>query len=523
MCAHRTTIATRKLWLMALLWLHISAATAASVETLLMPGPVSRAHVKQEETCANCHDRSNVRTQSSLCLECHKDIAADVGEHHRYHGRMSNSGAGECRGCHTEHKGREADIVRLNRLAFTHQFTDFVLEGAHAPLDCAACHAKGQPWRKAPATCIGCHKADDVHKGQFTTSCGECHSAASWSGGKFDHETTHYGLTGAHAALTCNACHIGGRYAQTPKSCNGCHATDDEHRGARGTDCGKCHVTKEWKTAKYDHLKETGYELLGVHDRISCAACHHNDNFKEKIPKDCNGCHRADDTHATRFDVTCADCHGNETWPLTTYDHAGRHHFALTGAHAKIDCYACHTASVKTQKLASDCAGCHRSEDPHGGKLSGNCDACHGQQAWRTGLTFDHDLTRYPLLGMHRVVGCAQCHTTLIYSGAPAGCNDCHAHDDVHKGGLGKQCDSCHSANGWPLWQFDHAKETHFPLKGAHAKLLCADCHHVPPGTAKTPSACASCHRKDDRHLGQFGARCDQCHGVDSWKGARIQ
>ncbi len=51
-------------------------------------------------------------------------------------------------------------------------------------------------------------------------------------------------------------------------------------------------MTKEWKTAKYDHLKETGYALLGVHDEINCVACHRSGNYKDKIPKDCNGCHR---------------------------------------------------------------------------------------------------------------------------------------------------------------------------------------------------------------------------------------
>ena len=54
-----------------------------------MPGKVTRAHEKQEENCANCHDRSNVRTQSSLCLDCHKEIAADVRDHLGFHGRMA--------------------------------------------------------------------------------------------------------------------------------------------------------------------------------------------------------------------------------------------------------------------------------------------------------------------------------------------------------------------------------------------------------------------------------------------------
>ena len=57
---------------------------------------------------------------------------------------------------------------------------------------------RAQPWRKAPVTCVGCHKNDDVHHGQFTQSCGECHSSLTWTGGKFDHDKTDFKLTGAH-------------------------------------------------------------------------------------------------------------------------------------------------------------------------------------------------------------------------------------------------------------------------------------------------------------------------------------
>jgi hypothetical protein len=500
-----------------------SSAFGTSVETLLMPGKVARAHEKQEQTCANCHDRSNVRTQTSLCLDCHKEIAADIRDQHGYHGRMPNSGLGECRACHTEHKGRGADIVQLSSAQFDHRLTDFGLEGAHAALACEGCHKAGVPLRKAPATCAGCHKSDDVHHGQFTQACGECHSSSSWSNGKFDHEKTEFKLTGAHATVACDACHIGGLYKHTPKTCNDCHATDDEHRGSRGADCGKCHSTKEWKTAKYDHFKETGYALLGVHDQVNCLACHRSGNYKDKIPKDCNGCHQADDAHAGRFGAKCEDCHDNDVWHPVTYDHAVKAKYALEGAHAKSDCHTCHTAPVATQKLAKDCVGCHRSEDPHGGHLDGGCEACHGQTAWTAGIVFDHDLTKFPLLGLHRLVSCAQCHMTLAFDRAPPTCNDCHAHDDVHKGGLGKKCGACHSPNGWTLWAFDHAKDAHFALLGAHAKLQCADCHREPPGTVKLSQQCASCHHKDDRHLGEYGDQCDRCHTAVSWKGARMQ
>jgi hypothetical protein len=517
--------------MMAVSLMTVSGAFAATVETLLMPGKVTHAHEKQEGDCANCHDRSNVRTQTSLCLDCHKEIAADVRQKTGFHGRMPNAGAGECKACHTEHKGRTADIVQLSRAQFDHRLTDFALEGEHSALTCDVCHKAGDPWRKVAATgtakgaapCAGCHKPEDAHHGQFKQSCGECHSSVSWAGGRFDHDKTEFKLTGAHAAVSCDACHVGGRYTPTPKSCVGCHATDDEHRGSRGADCGKCHVTKEWKTAKFDHLKETGYELVGVHAEVDCLACHRSGNYKDKIPKDCNGCHKQDDAHAFRFGSKCEDCHDNDRWKPVTYDHAAKTKFALVGAHAKIDCHVCHTAVAASQKLATDCAGCHRSEDPHGGKVQGGCDACHGQNTWASDIAFDHDLTKYPLLGLHRVVSCAQCHATLAFGRAPSTCIDCHSHDDVHKGGLGKKCESCHSPNGWPLWVFDHAKEAHFPLLGAHAKLECAECHREPPGTVKMSQQCGACHHKDDRHLGEYGDKCDRCHTNISWKGARIQ
>jgi hypothetical protein len=503
--------------------LLLPRAHAASVETLLMPGPVTQAHVKQEADCSNCHDRTNVRTQSALCLDCHKAIATDVHDRHGYHGRMPNAGAGECRACHTDHKGRGADIVQLAPAQFDHALTEFALAGAHRALSCASCHQAGEPWRKAPVGCAACHKADDVHHGQFTQECGECHGSATWAGGRFDHDTTDFRLTGAHQRTACNACHIGGHYQDTPKTCNGCHETDDVHRGSRGPACANCHTTTEWKSAKYDHLKETGYALLGAHDRLDCLGCHRSGNYQEKIPKDCHGCHQAIDAHAARLGPKCDDCHDNLRWSPVIYDHLARTKFALVGAHARLDCHVCHIAPVATQKLGTDCVSCHRSEDPHGGRLKGGCENCHGQDSWRPAAGFDHDLSDYPLLGLHRVVACAQCHTTLGYDRAPTTCIACHSREDVHHGGLGQQCESCHSPNGWAQWRFDHAKETHFALIGGHSGLQCADCHREAPGTVKTSPLCISCHRQDDRHLGTYGEQCERCHTSYTWKGARIQ
>ena len=43
----------------------------------------------------------------------------------------------------------------------------------------------------------------------------------------------------------------------------------------------------------------------------------------------------------------------------------------------------------------------------HAGDITGlarACDSCHGVQKWQQDIRFDHDLTDWPLLGMHSIV-----------------------------------------------------------------------------------------------------------------------
>ena len=105
-----------------------------------MPGKVTKAHQKYEEQCSQCHDRSNSSRQTQLCLGCHKDVAADVSARRNYHGRLPGIESAQCHACHTEHLGRGGDIVKMSREQFDHTQTEFPLTGAHAALDCAACH-----------------------------------------------------------------------------------------------------------------------------------------------------------------------------------------------------------------------------------------------------------------------------------------------------------------------------------------------------------------------------------------------
>jgi hypothetical protein len=337
-----------------------------------------------------------------------------------------------------------------------------------------------------------------------------------WQQTHFDHEKTDFPLTNKHREVPCAACHAGQHYKGTPKQCVGCHLPDDVHKGSQGTQCANCHSTADWASQKFDHARETGFPLLGRHARIGCGDCHRSGNLKEPIPKDCVGCHKSDDKHASRLGPACSDCHNSDVWRVTNFDHLQRFKFALEGAHAKLECHVCHTGVVKDQKLGTECVDCHRADEPHGGTLGKKCEQCHTATKW-TEVTFDHDQSKYPLVGLHVVVTCGQCHTTQRFNDAPKECIGCHAKDDVHNGGLGKDCAECHNPNGWKMWDFDHATHTRFPLSGAHAKVGCADCHIRPQNVVKPSMICGTCHSGNDIHAGRFGKECQQCHNTTTF------
>ncbi len=498
-------------------------ARAVNPETLLMPGKLSAAHEKYEERCSSCHDRSDRNRQSQLCADCHKEIAGDLREHRGFHGRMEGLERSQCSACHTEHLGRQTDIVKLSPEQFDHAKTDFALRDAHGYVACASCHAPGKRYRDAPTACVACHQKQEPHAGKLGRECGSCHDAATWQHVSYDHDKTAFALHDRHAQLPCATCHFGNHYKGTPRECLSCHASDDVHHGERGAKCGECHTTKAWKNSRFDHKKETGFALEGVHDRIACNDCHRSGNLKDKLPRDCAGCHQAQDSHAGRLGKDCGTCHGGEKWQPSSFDHTRDTQWPLAGRHQKVACHTCHTGVVATQKLSAECIGCHSPSDVHLGKLGKSCEQCHTPEGWNAKVAFDHDLTSFPLVGLHVLVPCEQCHLTRQYRDVAHECIGCHRKDDVHKTELGEDCARCHSPNSWRLWQFNHAQETGFALSGAHDRLACEACHRRPPNEVKLRQDCLSCHEKDDVHLGQYGRQCDRCHTTATFKGARVQ
>jgi hypothetical protein len=378
------------------------------------------------------------------------------------------------------------------------------------------------PRREAPSACIDCHREDDAHDGALSEDCGQCHDEMAWRTNQFDHDETDYPLTGAHEKASCGGCHVSEQYKDTPQDCVSCHAIDDAHDGRFGTDCADCHTTAAWQKDEFDHFKESGFALEGAHAKATCATCHRQPPGERKLPENCSGCHKQEDVHGGRFGTDCATCHRPSSWAKTAFDHGKATDFPLKGAHARSSCNACHTQAVgPDDEMASDCYACHRADDVHNGELGKRCADCHNEESFSGRVLFEHDLTGFPLLGLHAAASCESCHSDHSFKETDTDCRVCHAADDVHEKTLGEDCGRCHNPNGWSLWQFNHDVDTDFALHGAHTGLECAACHRsVMTERTQMSDDCVDCHASDDAHRGGFGRRCGDCHSEKKWKPA---
>ena len=492
------------------------------IENLVMPGPVSTAHLPYENQCAQCHSAFDKESQDDLCLNCHKDVAEDIKARQGFHGRFDAVRQKQCRECHTEHQGREFAIVHLEMETFDHDLTDFSLTGAHAHSRgrCDVCHAAHKKFRETPRDCFSCHTDDDPHGGRMGTDCGRCHNETSWKENVyFDHGQTRFSLEGKHKDVACDACHVNQTYAGAPTACVACHLIDDIHDSPREEQCDRCHTTRGWKGFSFDHDKETKFILQDRHAGLQCDLCHPANVFKNYPGSRCMDCHNLDDPHKGKNGNSCEDCHTVAGWSQVSFDHARDTRFKLLGRHAGIPCDACHRANIKEEKLETSCSGCHRADDVHNGQQGTACDSCHNENGWRDNIKFDHDLTNFPLIGVHAVTSCGECHLSAAFKDADLTCLSCHDQDDRHQRTLGTDCARCHNPNGWGLWEFDHSTQTDYKLRGAHEGLECQACHRNPMGkTVQISGTCFSCHEEDDVHSGRYGQQCDQCHTEESFK-----
>ncbi|MEW6426974.1 MAG: cytochrome c family protein [Thermodesulfobacteriota bacterium] len=473
--------------------------------------PLRDSHTRVQ--CGQCHVAGKkFREAQGKCVVCHKQQEPHMG----------NLGE-ECDKCHRETSWRAH--------VFNHGNTRFLLEGKHSQIRCIACHLN-QKWKGLPLDCAGCHRTNDIHGGQFGSDCKKCHSPippaqpvqgkTAWYPAGFDHGKTRFPLVGKHAPVGCRQCHDPAKPLAIGSGkpipvCVECHSGNDVHRGRFGNKCQQCHAPEGWQKQSFDHAK-TRFPLKARHRDLPCSKCHTKERPDKDTPLTCAFCHTLDDPHRGVFGGECEKCHSDDRkWQEATFDHE-KTKFPLRDKHVQVKCRPCHDLLPREKTSPATCVSCHGKNDPHKGKEGERCDKCHNLKGWRTEVFFDHDLTDFPLIGMHTVPPCEGCHIDPVFKNTPGNCSGCHDKKDPHKKRFGDVCQSCHTPNGWKFWSFDHSSQANFPLEGAHAGLDCLACHILPLAEKKLPRACNDCHSRIDPHRGRFGAFCDRCHVTDSFK-----
>ena len=281
-----------------------------------------------------------------------------------------------------------------------------------------------------------------------------------------------------------------------------------------------------------------------------CTQCHPPPWSGQTLSAGCQACH----TEITRDPrnlhnliaapgqlASCLLCHTEHRGPaasLTVLDpqnisHDDKLGFSLK-AHSRMkdgspfQCAGCHPAGYGRYD-ARVCTDCHGKLNAafmpdHSAAFGPDCLSCHdGVDSY--GHAYDHNRMPFPLSGKHASAACARCHgaaplTLVALKAAPQDCFSCHAKDDTHQGGMGKDCGQCHTPQDWQSAKIDHAL-TAFPLAGKHTGVACHDCHQN--GVFKgSPKDCFSCHQKDDAHQGNLGINCGGCHTSTGWLPATI-
>ena len=439
-------------------------APVSSVRAQLSPGPLHQSHEALEglSRCTQCHALGK-GVERERCLSCHEPLRLRIEAGQGLHARADYD---ECTKCHSDHQGREYEMIRWpgEQKDFPHADVGYELRLAHAKIECRDCHkAKNVTMNRAGLTdhgkdldttflgldtpCQSCH--EDKHQNTVGTDCTRCHDESVWKPAPlFDHAKTEYPLVGKHADVPCQKCHEESpRFpARAFAACTDCHK--DPHAGDLGNDCARCHDLNGWKEIKtrdFDHSK-TKFPLVGVHRNVTCARCHvSGSSITGKLL--CDQCHvdvhRGTLAQAGANRTDCSRCHNSERFVPSTYglaDH-GKSRYPLTGAHLAVPCADCHgngagLEGAATVTLASThlndannvdatnyvfprlgCDGCHA--DPHGASFAKAvaspepCAVCHVTDAW-TAVTFSHEVTRYPLEGRHANASCADCHSSLV-------------------------------------------------------------------------------------------------------------
>jgi hypothetical protein len=118
---------------------------------------------------------------------------------------------------------------------------------------------------------------------------------------------------------------------------------------------------------------------------VACASS--SDPIPHGQSGECARCHlpefQAAPDHSKVKPTTCAVCHGQTSFKPANVEH----HWPLTGAHKKVDCFKCHTNNTfeGTKKLCYDCHREDYEKAPFHADLQHTCTDCHDTKRWKNG------------------------------------------------------------------------------------------------------------------------------------------
>ncbi|MCF8405767.1 MAG: cytochrome C [Bacteroidales bacterium] len=491
-----------------------------SVFSQISPGDLVQAHAYLEgmSNCTECHTLGE-KVSNDKCLACHKELKSRIEAKKGYHASTEVNGK-ECTTCHSDHHGRNFQIIHFERESFNHSLTGYDLKEAHKKLKCEDCHKKefiaDQELKEKKKTflglnteCLNCHK--DYHQTTLSTNCIQCHDFGAFKPASgFDHSRTNYPLLGKHTDVSCIKCHKkeqrNGNDFQVFKgigyeNCTNCH--EDVHQNKFGQNCRSCHTESSFHEIKgmsnFDHTK-TDFPLEGRHKFIDCKACHKGKYTDPINHSKCISCHK--DYHKGQFvkegkSPDCSECHTLNGFSGSKYtiEKHNKGEFALKGAHLATPCFACHKKEEKWnfRDIGRNCSDCH--QNIHQSFISAkylpndDCRFCHTEERWGEQDIFDHSTTNFNLEGAHKKQSCRSCHfheseegKSFVQKFTGLGTNCIVCHNDIHYKQFDEEgitdCERCHKFENWKAEKFDH-NQTRFKLEGKHAGLACKACHKI--------------------------------------------
>jgi cytochrome b subunit of formate dehydrogenase len=311
---------------------------------------------------------------------------------------------------------------------------------------------------------------------------------------------------GAHAEVSCTACHLGIKEFPHPAR-------------VHKVECAACHE---------DQARAVPHSAHGALGAEACQSCHGPAHYLKAT--------------ASVSPQLCAQCHEQQVKELPTSVHGAA---AKNGDPQSPNCQSCHGA-VHSIPPADDANSPVAKQN-----LPQTCGACHSNPAFlaRHQIPFAHPVEAYRLSVHGRAVAAG--------NSAAASCSDCHGSHRILPGrdpqakinhwNVAATCGSCHAEIQKIYSESIHGQAV---VRGAPDAPVCTDCHgehailapqnpESPVNPARVSSVtCARCHDNarlnarynlaadrvptfadsyhglESRAGGQTVANCASCHGV---------